>query len=95
MFEVSVDTEIQNDRVYEEINASFGDDALLYNALSERLQCSRVSEDSLLEWARFVKLAPKAALKINELEEFAVIKILRSWKSIEGIIHLGSPNSGR
>lgn len=88
MFQVSVDTETRSDRVYEEINASFGGDSMLYSALKERLQTSRISEDSLLKWARFVKLAPESTIGINELEEFAVIKILRSWKSIEGIIQL-------
>lgn len=88
MYEVTVDTEIHNDGVYDEINASFGADALLYNALSDRLENSGISEGCLLEWARFVKLAPEAVVKINELEEFAVVKILRSWKSIEGILQL-------
>lgn len=87
-FEVSIDTEVQSDSVYDEINASFGSDTLLYNELSERLERSLISEDALLEWARFVKLAPETAIRMEELEEFAVVKILRSWKSIEGIIRL-------
>lgn len=87
MFEVSINTDTQNDLLYKEINASFGADSLLYNTLSERLQLSTLSEAALMEWARFVKLASKEAVTISELEEFAVIKILRSWKSIEGLIH--------
>lgn len=88
MVELSIDTEIQSDSAYKAMNASFGADSLLYNALSEKLKQSDISEASLMEWARFVKLASEAVFKINELEEFAVIKILRSWKSIEGIIRL-------
>ena len=88
MIEVSVNTETQSDLVYEKLNASFGADALLYNALSERLERSEISEDSLMDWARFVKLASTESSKLNQLEEFAVVKILRSWKSIEGIIRL-------
>lgn len=88
MLEINLNRETHNDSAYEQMNASFGADALLYNTLKERLQKSNISEASLMEWSRFVKLASADAVSINELEEFAVIKILRSWKSIEGIILL-------
>ncbi len=89
MPELTIDTEIQSDSAYKALNASFGADSLLYNALNEKLEQSGISEASLMEWARFVKLASESVGKVSELEEFAVIKILRSWKSIEGIIRLG------
>lgn len=90
MVEVSIDTKTQNDLLYEAMNASFGTDGLLYNKLSERLKESGISEESLIKWACYVKLAAPSITKLNELEEFAVIKILRSWKSIQGIIRLGN-----
>lgn len=66
----------------------FGANALLYNALKDKVQKSHISEESLMKWSHFVKLASADAVNINDLAEFAVIKILRSWKSIEGIILL-------
>lgn len=88
MLELTIDTKIQSDQIYDAMNASFGADSLLYNILSEKLEFCSIAETTLMEWARFVKLAPETAVKIDELEEFAVVKILRSWKSIEGIIRL-------
>lgn len=88
LLEINLNMRTHNDSAYEQINASFGADALLYNNLSDRIQKSEISEESLMNWARFVKLASIEATGINQLEEFAIIKILRSWKSIEGIILL-------
>ena len=88
MLEINVNAETHNDSAYEQMNSSFGPDALLYNTLRNNLQEAGISEEMLMEWARFVKLASIDATNINELEEFAVVKILRSWKSIQAIILL-------
>lgn len=87
MIEISINTEVQNDLLYKQLDASFGADALLYHTLSEKIQLAGISEASLMKWARYVKLAPDSAITINELEEFAVTKILRSWKSIQGLVN--------
>ncbi len=92
ILEIDLTAKHHNDKTYEGINSSVGSDALLYSTLSERLKQSNISEEALMEWSRFVKLASHDAKSINQLEEFAVIKILRSWKSIEGIIRLAQAN---
>lgn len=91
MLEIDL-TKHDDQKAYAGINSSMGTDILLYRTLRERLQQSAISEEALMEWSRFVKLASTTATHIDQLEEFAVIKILRSWKSIEGIIHLAQAN---
>lgn len=89
MFEIDLNPEKCNNDIFE-LDALFAIDALLYDALKRKLQRSEISEESLMEWARFVKLASSEDVSINQLKEFAVIKILRSWKSIEGMLLLTS-----
>lgn len=91
ILEIHLNAANHSDQAYEEMNALFEDNALLYNTLKMKLQKSGISEESLMEWSRFVKLASAENSSIYELEEFAVIKILRSWKSIAGMILLSQP----
>lgn len=72
----------------DEINASVDADVMLYKALAKRIDDSGFGEEKLMEWARFVKLAAEGDNGIMDLTATAVGKILRSWKSIVGIITL-------
>lgn len=88
MLEIDLNSKQNDDKAYERLNASMGNDVFLYNTLHDKLKQANITEEALMKWAHYVKLASNNAAKINDLAEFAVIKILRSWKSIEGIIHL-------
>lgn len=87
MLEIDLNSK-ENEEFYDKINASQGNDVFLYNTLQDKLKQANISEEALMKWSRYVKLASSNSERITDLAEFAVAKILRSWKSIEGIIHL-------
>lgn len=92
MLEIDLKKKKNDDNAYKRIDDSMGHDSFLYNDLHNKLKQENISEEALMSWSQFVKLAPSDAKKINDLAEFAVIKILRSWKSIAGIIQLDRPS---
>ena len=78
----------QYNKQIEDVNASFDSTEFMYETLSQRMEEAAIELSELLDWARFVKLATEECVVIKDLEKHAVEKVLRSWKSIVGIITL-------
>lgn len=84
---VNYESEQYNKQI-DDVNGSLDATALMHETLRGRIGTGDIKEVELMKWARYVKLASENADSIKDLEKHAVERILRSWKSIVGIIIL-------